>query len=69
MHIQPVAEEVMFEVIAEPQEQSEQAHQEVRENPAPGPVEPSTKQQPEGKPRYMTYYFKLWMFITCALHF
>ena len=44
MHIEPVAEEVVFEVIAEPQEQSEQTQQEVRENPAPGPVEPSTEQ-------------------------
>ena len=46
-------------MIAEPQEQSEQAQQEIRENLAQGPVEPSTEQQPEGKPRCMTYYFKL----------
>ena len=50
----------MFEVVVEPQEPLEQALQEERrENPAPGPVDPSAEQQPEGKPRCMTYYFKL----------
>ena len=49
----------MFEVIAAPQEQPDQAQEERRENPAQGPVEPSTEQQLEGKPRSITYYFKL----------
>ena len=63
MHIEPVAEEVMFEVIAEPQEQSEQAQQENQENAAQGPVDPSVEQQLEGKPRSITYYFNLWNII------
>ena len=41
----------MYEVIAAPQEQLEQAQQERRENPAQGPSDPSSEQQPEGKPR------------------
>ena len=41
----------MFEVIAAPQEQPEQAQEERRENPAQGPSNPSSEQQPEGKPR------------------
>ena len=52
-------EEVVYEVIAEPQEQPEQAKQEVHKDSAQGPVDPSSEQQPEGKPRCMTYYFKL----------
>jgi len=48
-------EEVVFEVVTEPQEQLEPAQEERRENPAPGPVDPSAEQQPEGKPRCMTY--------------
>ena len=43
----------------EPQEQTEQAPQEFREDPAQGPVDTSTKQQPEGKPLSITYYFNL----------
>ena len=56
------AEEVVYEVVAEPQElqgQAPQQEQEIRENPAQGPVHPGTEQQPEGKPRCMSYYFKL----------
>ena len=50
-----VAEEVMYEVVAEPLEPLEQAQQEKRcENPAQGPVHPSTEQQAEGKPRCIT---------------
>ena len=44
----------MYEVIAAPQEQPEQAQDERRENPAQGPSDPSSEQQPEGKPRCMT---------------
>jgi hypothetical protein len=51
---------VVYEVIEEPQEPQEQApQQEICEHPAQGPVHPSTEQQPEGKPRCMSYYFKL----------
>ena len=49
----------MFEVIAAPQEQPEQAQEERRENPAQGPPDPSSEQQPEDKPRCTSDYFKL----------
>ena len=53
------AEGVVYEVIAEPQEHPEQVQQEVRKDPAQGPVEPSPEQQQtEGKPRCTSYYFK-----------
>ena len=39
----------MYEVIAAPQEQPEQAQEERRENPAQGPSDLSSEQQPEGK--------------------
>ena len=58
--IEPATEEVVYEVIAEPQEQTEQAPQEFRDDPAQGPGDTSTEQQPEGKPRSITYYFNLW---------
>ena len=60
----------MYEVIAEPQEQTEQAPQEFREDPAQGPVDTSTKQQPEGKPLSITYYFNLWnvIYIYLIMH-
>ena len=47
----------MYEVVAEPQGQAPQ--QEVLEESAQGPVHLGTEQQPEGKPRCMSYYFKL----------
>ena len=50
MHIATAAEEVVYEAIAEPQEQLEQIQQEVRESPTQGLVDPSAEQQPEGKP-------------------
>ena len=54
------AEEVVFEVVAEPQEPQGQApQQEVRVEPAQGPANPSTEQQAQGKPRCMSYYFKI----------
>ena len=62
----------MFEVIAASQEQPDQAQEERRENPAQGPSDPSSEQQPEGKPRCMTYYFRImkhYITITCALRF
>ena len=60
IHIESATEEVVYEVIAEPQEQTEQALQEFRDNPAQGPVDTSTEQQPAGKPRSIIYYFNLW---------
>ena len=60
MRVVVAAEDVVYEVVAEPQEPLEQAQQEERrEAPAQGPVHPSTEQQPEGEPRCMFYYFKL----------
>ena len=44
----------MYEVIAVPQEQPDQAQEERRVNPAQGPSDSSSKQQPEGKPRRIT---------------
>jgi len=54
------AEEVVYEVVAEPQESQGQApQQEVREEAAPGPADPSAEQQTQGKPRCTSYYLKL----------
>ena len=40
----------MYEVVAEPQEPRGQApQQEIREESAQGPADPSSEQQPEGK--------------------
>ena len=55
IHIESATEEVVYEVIAEPQEQMEQAPLEFREDPAQGPVDTSTEQQPAGKPRCTSY--------------
>ena len=50
------AEEVIYEVVAEPPEPLEQAQQEERrDNQAQGPTHSSSEQQPEGKPRCTTY--------------
>ena len=61
----------MYEVIAAPQEQPDQAQEERRENPTQGPSDSISEQQPEGKPRCMPYYFKfmtpIHVSITCAL--
>ena len=56
IRVDAAPEGVTYEVIAEPQEQ---AQQETHEHPAQGPVDSSSEQQPEGKPRCITYYFKL----------
>jgi len=51
IRVDAAAEGAVYEVVAEPPEPLEQAQQEERrENPAQGPVHPSTQQQPEGKP-------------------
>ena len=43
----------------------------VRDDPAQGPVDTSTEQQPAGKPRCTSYYFKfmtpIYVSIICAL--
>ena len=52
-----VTEEVVYEVVAKPQEpqgQALQLQQEIHENLAQGPVHPGTEQQSEGKPRCIT---------------
>ena len=51
IRVASATEGTVFEVIAAPQEQLEQAQEERRENPAQGPSDPSSEQQPEGKPR------------------
>ena len=56
INVETVAEEAVYELVAEPQEQ---AQEEIHENPAQGPVDPSAEQQLEDKPRSITYYFKL----------
>ena len=54
------AEEIVYEVVAEPQGLQGQApQQEVREESAQGPANPSVEQQTQGKPRCTSYYFKL----------
>ena len=58
--VDTAAKGAVYEVIAEPQEQQGQVQQEERrEHPAQGPAEPSVEQQPEGKPRCTSFYFKL----------
>ena len=60
IRVAAAAEEVVYEVVAEPHESQGQApQQEGREEAAQGPADPSTKQQTQGKPRCMSYYFKL----------
>ena len=55
-----VAEEIVYEVVAEPQEPQGQAlKQENRGESAQGPSHPSTEPQTQDKPRCMSYYFKL----------
>ena len=53
IRVAAAAEEVIYEVVAEPPEPLEQAQQEERrEAPAQGPVHPSAEQQPEGCWKY-----------------
>ena len=59
-------------MVAEPQgPQGQGPQQEDRGESAQDPTHPSTEQQPEGKPRCMSYYFKfmtpIYVSITCAL--
>ena len=60
IRVAAAAEEIVYEVVVEPQEPQGQAlQQEDREEPAEGPIHPSTEQQTQEKPRCMFYYFKL----------
>jgi len=60
IRVAAAVEEVVYEVVAEPQESQGQAPQEeVRGESAQGPTHPSVEQQTQGKPRCMSYYFKL----------
>ena len=46
IHVAAAAEEIVYEVVAEPQEPQWQAlQQEDREEPAQGPIHPRTEQQ------------------------
>ena len=72
MYVETVAEGVVYEVLAAPQEQPDQVQEERRDNPAQGPSNPSSEQQPEGKPRCIIPISKyailiIYMSITCAL--
>ena len=57
IRVAAAAEEIVYEVVAEPQGQALQ--QEDREESAQGPANPSAEQQMQGKPRCTSYYFKL----------
>ena len=60
IRVETAAEEVVYEVVAEPQEPQGQAPQEeVRGESAQGPTHPSVEQQTQGKLRCTSYYFKL----------
>ena len=54
IRVAAAAEEVVYEVVAEPQGQAPQ-QQERCENQAQGPVDPGAEQQTQGKPRCMSY--------------
>ena len=59
IRVAAAAEEVVYEVVAEPQGPQGQApQQEGREESAQGPTYPSIEQQTQGKPRCTPYYFK-----------
>ena len=59
IRVDTAAEGAVYEVIAGPQEQRWQVQQENCEHPPQGSAEPRVEQQPEGKPRCASYYFKL----------
>ena len=60
IRVAAAAEEVVYKVVAEPQEPRGQALQEeIRGELAQGPTHPSVEHQTQGKPRCMSYYFKL----------
>ena len=60
IRVAAAAEEVVHEVVAEPQEpQGPAPQEELRGESAQGPTHPSVEQQTKGKPRCTSYYFKL----------
>ena len=74
IRVAAAAEEVVYEVVAEPQEpQGQSPPQEVRGETAQSPADPSTEQQTQGKPGacpiILNYDTNMYVFITCALRF
>ena len=60
IRVAAAAEEVVYEVVAEPQEPRGQAPQEeIRGESAQGPTHSSVEQQMQGKPQCTSFYFKL----------
>ena len=59
IHVETATGEVVCDAIAEPQAPAEHVQEASQENSAQGPADPSEEQQPEGKSRSITYYFKL----------
>ena len=60
IRVAAAAEEIVYEVVAEPQESQGKAPQQgVRGELARGPADPSAEQQTQGNLRCTTYYFKL----------
>ena len=59
VHVETATEGVVYEVIAAPQEQPDQAQEERRENPSQGLSDPNSEHQSKGKPWCTSYYFKL----------
>ena len=60
IRVAAATEEVVYEVVAKPKGPQRQApQQEAREESVQGPTHPSVEQQTQGKPRCMSYYFKL----------
>jgi len=56
IRVAAAAEEVVYEVVAEPPEPQRQApQQEIREELAQGPADPGAEQQTQGKPRCTIY--------------
>ena len=73
IRVAAIAVEVIYEVVAEPQEPQGQAPQQEErlENQAQDPVDPGTEQQTQGKPRCTSHYLKImtpiYVSIICAL--
>ena len=59
IHIESATEEVVYEVIAEPQEQTDQAPQEFRDDPAQGPWTLALSSSPQASPGACTSILKL----------
>ena len=60
IRVAAAAEEVVYEMVAEPQEpQGQTPQEEVRARSAQGPTHPSVEQQTQGKPRCTSHYFTL----------